>query len=370
MGDRCDRTLLQASLTMPLIENGLGCIIEPPMLGASNVEIVLGTNPLPEEFIVSSWRNCFDAIFHDIPAMLAERIEKQADDDCVGRGFAVQKSAQEKKKISARDIFRIAKTLDGYGINSYGTTLAAGADAVVGGVAEEELVPSDRTMPRAQYVSQADVTPEVIANRAKHKGRSPFSVPRTVIQRALFELDLPLVTSSMWYQQDNDIGPDGLMAMPVGSPVAGHAFTCIGWVMRMVGPDFLPCLVMVTKFGPDWGHNGIFFVPLRDVVNRLTNAHVVLDMPLDLASILAQYNGRDVLVMGSPEHWLIENGKRRKYPDEIVWWAHGKLFGIDVFEIDPDDLLAIPEGPPMSIDDAPFKNRELIRQIRQSLGAL
>ena len=336
----------------------------------SSIEPLLGAPALPEQYIVPSWRDCFDENFNPIPDKIRPRILNQgALDSCVGHGTSVQKSAQEGVLVSPRDIFRLAKRLDGYGLAAYGTTLSAAQDALQQtGAANDSLVERNPSMGRDAYLGLSDVTPEVEASRKTHKAKEPYFVPRTVIRETMVAYGFPLVTSSGWYAQDNVIGLEGIMRLPTTSNWLGHCYASIGWIYRMVNGTVRSCLVMVNSFGPEWGHHGIFFVPLDGTENRIQNAHVSIDIEPSLASILAQYNGRNVRAIGTPDHWKIENGKRRKYDDEIVWWAHGNLFGLDTFDIDSEDLDIVPLGAPMNIEEAPFKTRELVRQIRQHYG--
>lgn len=355
---------------MPDTPEKPGCILEPEPAGMASIEPLLGAAPLPAQYIVPSWRDCFTENFEPIPDKIRPRILNQGPlDSCVGHGTSIQKSAQEGVLISPRDIFRQAKRLDGYGLAAFGTTLSAAQDALSqSGAAEDTLVPRDPAMGRDAYLGLGDVNADLEANRKKHRSKSAYYVPRTLIRETMLAYGFPLVTSSGWYPQDNAIGADGIMRLPVTSNPVGHCFASIGWINRVVDGALKSCLVMVNSFGAGWGAVGLFFVPLDGTENRLQNAHVSIDIEPSLAAILAQYNGRNVKVLDSPDHWRIEGGKRRKYGDEIVWWAHGNLFGIDTYDIDADDIDVIPLGLPMSIDEAPFKTRELVRQIRQHYG--
>lgn len=355
---------------MPVVPVQPGCILEPEPAGMASIGPLLAAAELPEQYIVPSWRDCFTDGFEAIPEKVRPLILNQGQiDSCVGHATSVQKSAQEGVVISPRDIFRLAKRLDGYPLTSFGTTLSAAQDALKEpGAAEDLLVPRNPSMGRDAYLSLSDVTPAVENNRAKHKAEQPYFVPRHRIRETLISYGFPIVTSSAWYPEDNVIGMDGMMKLPTSPSWLGHAFTCIGWVLRTVGDKRLPCLVMVNSWGPDWGHHGLFFIPLDGTENRLSNSHISVDIEPSLAVILAQYNGRNVRVVGRPDHWKIEGGKRRMYSDELVWWAHGNLFGIDVYEISPQDIEVVPLGMPMTVEEAPFATRELVRQIRAYYG--
>jgi len=127
---------------------------------------------------------------------------------------------------------------------------------------------------------------------------------------------------------------------------------------------------MVNSFGPNWGDNGLFYVPVKDVINRLTSGRIAVDRTNELSSLLAKYNEKNLQVTGSPDIYRCELGVLRKYPDEITWWAFGNLFGIETYDISFVDFEHIPRGKNMDINNAPFRTKELVRQIRQHYGQL
>lgn len=346
----------------------LGCVLAPEPFDVPSIEPLLGAGELPDQYMVPSWRECFDENFNPIPDKIRPRILNQgAIDSCVGHGTAVQKSAQEGVAISPRDIWRVGKSIDGYPLSNFGTTLWACQDALIKtGAAEAALVAGEPAMGRDAYLAMEDITPEVHASREKHKSKSAYYVPRSAIRQTLLTYGFPLVTSSAWYAQDSAIGADGIMRPPSSPNWTGHAYACVGWVRRLVDGSSKQCLVMVNSFGPAWGAAGLFLIPLDGTENRLNNAYVAIDIEPSLAQVLANFNGRNV--RRGADHWKIEGGRRRKYPDELVWWAHGNLFGYDVFEISAEELEVVPLGANMTIEEAPWKNRELIRQIRQHGG--
>lgn len=350
------------------MDKGLGLVATPPSGGTPSVELILGVpGALPEQFVVPAFRGWFDTSFQVIPGNVAVT-DQGPIPSCVGHATAHQKSAQERVRISPRDIYRQAKRLDGTNDpTSYGTSFAAAQDVLTkNGAAEEKLVPDLPNVPLADYVSLTDVSEVVTWNRGEHKGKSSFFVQRTLLRQTLLQTEQPIVTGCQWYAQDNGIGTDGIMRLPAGTVIAGHAFACIGWVIR---PGVGECLVMVNSFGKGWGHHGLFFVPTADVLNRLYEGYVAVDIGITLAELLRRYDGKNVMVPGTPDIYRCELGVLRKWPDEITWWAFGNLFGFDVYEIPSAEFDAIPKGIPMDIKDAPFRTRELVRQIRQHFGA-
>lgn len=348
----------------------LGAILSPenesePRYGGTDVE-------LPDQYIVPFFRDWFGDRFGLRPENVEEWfVQSQGPiPSCIAEACAKQKTAQEGRKVSRRDIYRLAKRLDGTADpTTWGTTLNAGQDAMIDpGPADDELVEDDRSDINA-FVSLDDVNEDVRCSREANKGKSSLRVERTDFIRAMFEYGLPLTTACHWYSADNGIGKDGMMGMPTGNPIGGHSFLCIGWVSKQE-EGMGPCLVMVNSFGKGWGDNGLFYVPVKDVINRLTSGRIAIDQPHDLTVLLARYNGKDVQVVGSPDIYRCELGVLRKYPDEITWWAFGNLFGFDTYDMPFLDFQDIPKGKYMDISDAPFRSRELVRQLRQHYGKL
>lgn len=362
-------------------EHGLGCILEPGEPNGLSAYSALGIGgaavgvELPKTYVAKGFEKWFnfnaDGIVTTNPSEMKIKDQKTRP-SCVGQSSAYQKGAIEGKEISARDVYRQAKRLDGYGDPlSWGTTLGAGQDAMVNGAADELLVPEpDGSWDIGRYVDLADVTDAVKQSRDENKSKSSFYVYRYDFKETLVKTQTAIVTSCMWYSSDSAIGYDGLMQMPTGSQQGGHAFVIVGWGYRIVNGQPIEVLIAPNSWGKEWGDNGVFYIPVKDVSNRLSAGYVTVDMPPDLAKILTKYDGHDVQVIGDPKIWRITDGKKRHYPDEICFWAHGGLFGFSVVEIRQQDLDAIPDGEPMKIDEAPWQTRELVRQIRQHYGKL
>lgn len=361
-------------------EYATGLVNSPAPLGAVNIEPVLGTADLPENFIVPAFRHWFDDGFSPIMdkvntmsdgAKLARN--QRAVDACVGFAFALQKSSVEGKPISPRDFWSRTKALDaerGHPKEAYGASAWAGADSGVNGIADEALVPGDPgSMDRMLYMT-VDETEAIRASRRVNRGERAYYVTRDNIARAVFETRHPVATHCTWYRRDNAIGRGGnppTMTMPEGDNVGGHMFSIIGRITY----GGVPCLVAANSWSETWGWFGMFLIPETDVIDRLGNGYVHVDKDqATLTELLARYNEKDVALMGTPDLYRCELGVLRRYPNEIVWWAHGKLFGIDPVDITREHFDVIPKGPDMSIDEAPFRTRELVRQIRQHFGAL
>lgn len=354
-------------------ERFLGCRIAPPGPSEKSIEphLRLGA-ALPENFLVTAWKGAYSPSWQRISAFVRARILDQGpQDSCVGHGTGVLEGAKEGVKMSPRDIFRLAKSVDG-DPNGWGTTIAAAMQAVAQfGAAEDALINDDPVVTKEQYRSQQDVTPQVLQNRSRHRGRQPFFGPRARIREMLLQYDLPVVTSCMWHVQDNRMPDTGIMRPASSEAVGGHCFACVGWLTR----NGVPHLIMVNSFGPDWGADGLFFVPLDGTEQRLGNGYMALDIMPTTAEVVALYEGRDVKVIGTPDLYRVTGGKKRKYPNERMWWMAANAFGQDTFDISATDLAALPDGGEMTPADVPptvtvtrEKMAEIIRQIAQHYG--
>lgn len=357
-------------------EFSLGLIDTPPPVHAVDVTPALGgAVDLPENFIVPMFRHWFDAQWNPVPEKVntlpsgesAER-NQQWLDRCVGEGFALQKSSHEGVFISAKDTWAITKEIDeksGHPKSAFGATAWSGAEAIKRGAASEKTIPSNVTGTRDENMDQAWVNDQVKQEREVFSGSTPYFVPRNEILKTLFVTTHPVTTSCQWHTRDNDIGRNGnspMMTFPEGDNVGGHMFAIIGWIKF----NGVRCRVVANSWGKNWGWHGMFLIP-DDVEGRLGNGYVHVDKKQEtLMELLARYDGKNVKRLGKPDHYRCELGVLRKYPDEIVWWAHGNVFGWNVYDIPDDHFNVIPKGDPMKIEDG--KNRELVRQIRQFYG--
>jgi len=351
------------------MDMGTGCVIGPDDTRDYPASILLGSEGnLPSAYIVPAFLHVFNSFYKPIKSEAMKVIRNQGGlPTCVGESTALQKQTQEGVKMSSKDCYRQAKRLDGSGDPlSWGTTLNAGQDAVVDGIATEAVVPFDRGEGMESLVSLDDVDEGTLRSREEHKGKSYFRVERNDFERVIYGTRTPIVTALQWYPSDHNIGPDGVMKWPTGSNPRGHAVTMAGWFTRDSGTLRR---IFANSHGVEWGDNGFFYVD-DDMINRFTSGRLAVDMPHDLAKLLVKWNEKNVKCASSPDIYRIQYGVRRKYENEIVFWSFGNLFvGGDaqtmVYDIPEDELYAIPEGIPMDIKDAPFRYKELVREIRQ-----
>ena len=359
----------------------LGFLDVPPPASARSIQPLLSAasaGALPDQYIVPAFRHWFDDQFRPIPenvntlkdGAVMNRDQGQID-ACVGFAFALQKSSHEGMPISPKDVWALTKELDsqrGYTKSGYGATAWSGADAIAAGVASEAIVPSSVAGKTREQYMEVSTASEVVADREKHKGKTPYFVGRDLIKRTLIDTGHPVATSCQWFEADNEIGRNGsapFMTMPTGENRGGHMFGIIGW-LRYGGVEGY---VVPNSWSKAWGWNGMFLIPTENgVTGRLGNGYVHVDKDDNIAELLHRFDQKNVRLVGTPDLYRCELGVMRKWPNEIVWWSHGNLFGFDTFDITPDELAAIPAGPEMKIEDAPAKTRELVRQIRQSVG--
>lgn len=374
----------------------------PESLGAViDVGPALGTNEadLPADYIVPAYRHWFDGEYRPIrdnvntlkggiPLEL-KRDGSPGDRNqahipkCTDMGFSLQKASVEGRPVSSRDGWRRTKQLDleryGRPLDSYGASGWSAADAYVEGMADEDLVPSEVLSGETSIQhQQVEDSKQIRESRKMNRGKKAYIVYRPDFARALFETEHPIVTHCSWFTRDNAIGWNGnspFMTMPEGSDAGGHMFGCIGWfspetVKRVTGITITAkrAYIMPNSWSRFWGWSGMFLVTDDAVFQRIGGEawiHVDADTAT-LAELLARYNDRDLAVTGTPDLYRCELGVLRKYPNEVVWWSHGKAFGFGTYDMPIEDFEKITKGPDMQLGYL----AETIRQSRQSVGRM
>lgn len=82
----------------------------------------------------------------------------------------------------------------------------------------------------------------------------------TIIQRVLFQGD-PIAFGGAVYEQFQQVGPDGVVAMPSGDPIGGHELALVGW------DDNRQCFIVRNSWGSGWGAQGYCYMPYAYVLD-------------------------------------------------------------------------------------------------------
>lgn len=200
---------------------------------------------------------------------------------CVAQATAAHKQYQEKKRLSARVVYKQCKLTDGY--YGKGTYTRQGVKVLANfGAPEEYLAPEKNNQSDDAYLA-FDITPAMTENARQHKsarylscavyerdleGKTMDEALHDSIKRSLFEYKQPIVLAIPWY---GNYQPDALGILPKPNRLFlyGHAILCTGWTAT----DHLKC---INSWGELWGVNGRFYLR-RDAPKY--DAWFSIDMP-------------------------------------------------------------------------------------------
>lgn len=169
----------------------------------------------------------------------------------------------------------------------------------------------------------------------------------------LLDEDKPLHTGGKWYRNYNMQG--GFSKPWIISDygdllIGGHAFKIAGYDMNYdgLGEHF----IFQNSFSKFWGDNGYFYMPIKFALNAMYSRWIELDMPIELARFLTDFNGYNVKAANSPAIYFIRDGKKVPYPNMLTFLAFGgrpKAYET----VDAGILAAVPIDDPMDITVAP-----------------
>lgn len=290
--------------------------------------------------------------------------------DCVFNSLTTQREVEEQKVLSVKSVVCYARQkslLHADGLSDLRNGQNAGVQF---GIAEESVLPDVKT-DWDSYSSPLNLSPEVLASAAQNKAKTYFLVDVKDAWLKALDDGHAIHAGLDWFSSYNMGGgfaPPWVLPWNKGIRVGGHAAACIGYDI----PNQL--LIFKNSFGPSWGDNGKFYVKFSDWFRYPVNAgfvSVVLT-PEDLAKFAQAYEGKQVKSANSPVIYLIQNGQKRPFPDEITFYAFGGVLGEgQTWQLVAGSLLdKIPQGEPMQIEASPYwnvlkDNWNVIRWLRQ-----
>jgi hypothetical protein len=180
-----------------------------------------------------------------------------------------------------------------------------------------------------------------------HKIASHWNVSKRGDILKLLDDGKLLKTAIDWYTGFNQGGGFGnrgfIMDRFIGYKVGGHAFACKGYILNFkgIGADNKVIqgvggqnvYVFQNSYGPLWGatieykgifHRGLFFAEMNFFEKYGWVFKATLDMPLDVAHFINDYNNMNVKAQGENTVWLILNGQKHKYLTTVSLAKSGK----------------------------------------------
>lgn len=165
----------------------------------------------------------------------------------------------------------------------------------------------------------------------------------------------PVHCAIPWYSGYNQSGgfkDPWLITMPLGYSVGGHAIYAKGYLMNYRGKKVIK---IKNSYSAKWGDNGCFYIELDFFVKQISlpgyGAYVNLDLSVDTGAFLDKFSSRNVKKKNNSTIYLIQDGKKRVYPNWQTYLAwDGNVKGYSLLS-DQDALLLdkISEGEPMDI---------------------
>ena len=171
--------------------------------------------------------------------------------------------------LSAEWAYQKAKLYDEFPGSDYsGTTLRGVCKALKAeGICLEVLYPYSQTdpapLPSEQAIKDAE-TRKIVAY--KNLALIPVLMVE-VIKRGIHEFG-PVIIGVYVYENWSDIGKDGIVPMPKGRMLGGHALAAVGY-----NKDYVICK---NSWGEGFGDSGYLLIPL-EYIRKFTNSAWAID---------------------------------------------------------------------------------------------
>jgi len=271
---------------------------------------------------------------------------------CVMNSATAQKEADEKVELSVRGLVTIARR-EGY-VQGNGYSALRDIQKCV----QKFGIPEARLLPEADvdWEAYSDVnllTPAVLANAALHKSKSYFTTKDRNETLKMLDEGRILHTGMAWYQGFNMGGGFSwpwLISMIKGFLVGGHAFDIIGYDFDYQGNKVYKLL---NSYSTGWGDKGYFYAEMDFLDKVGYERYVQVDMPPEVAAVIASYQGQFVKAPGSPAIYFVTQGKRHLFPDMDTFLAFGGR-SKGYTEIPAVALDAIPDDSVMDITQSDY----------------
>ena len=273
--------------------------------------------------------------------------------DCTFNALAVQREITEKVPLSVKSVVCYARKQGYLTGDGYSDLRSGQKTALEFGLAEESLLP-DVKSDWDSYSAETQLTDAIRANANTHRTKAFFKV--TTKDEFLKALDdgYAIHCGMDWftgYNMGGGLTAPWILPWAKGIGVGGHAICCVGYDLKK------QLLKFKNSYGPDWGDRGHFYVRFQDWFGSNWPGYVGVDMDEDtFAQFLKSYEGKHVKSASSPVIYLIENGKKRAFPNEATFYAFGGVLGEkQTWQLVSQSLLdQTPNGEVMDIAQSPY----------------
>lgn len=298
---------------------------------------------------------------------------------CSWHAYTLAREIQEKKILSPRSIVAYARKhglLYNDGFSTLANNNKAGCDF---GIAEESLLPDDPNLDWEEYSNAKLLTEAVVQNAALHRAdyRKTFYV-RT-IDEILKALDdgYAIEYGYDWrsaYNMSYGFSAPWILPWGKGFSVGGHATVGKRYtdLVYRDGKVVDGLLKSQNSYSKGWGLQGDFYVRLSDLIKARAVGMVVVDLDdQQFADFVKSYEGKFVGHAYSKAIWKIEDGKKRAFPNPLVFKAFGGKTGLSRnWTLVSRSLLdQVPDGEDMTVMESPIwaelaKDWEFIQTLK------
>lgn len=283
---------------------------------------------------------------------------------CSWNAYTVAREVQENKILSVKSLVIYAKLkglLSGDGYSTLSNNTKAGCDF---GIAEESLLPDNPNEDWETYSNPNQLTETIKQNAATHRAdyRKTFYV-RT-IDEILKAIDDGYVIEYGYdwrsaYNMSYGFAAPWILPWGKGFSVGGHATNKKGYKDLVYTGDRVTdgLLHCQNSYSKGWGLNGDFYVRLSDLVKSGAVGMVVVDLTDEqFADFVKSYEGKFVGHAYSKAIWKIEDGKKRAFPNDLVFKAFGGKTGIlrNWTLVSRTLLEQVPDGADMDVVESPL----------------
>jgi len=164
-------------------------------------------------------------------------------------------------------------------------------------------------------------------NAKQYKGKTYWEVgaePQS-FKEALWLYKTPVVFAMTWHRSYNNTPKSGILPLPSGGNVGGHAIACIGYDKNG--------LWVKNSWGENWGNQGFFYIPFEDWdKHQIFNCWVLLDKEKIMTNTKLIKNGEEIAFYLPATNAEALKAMSKNYgieipllPDGTVDWAKLKI---------------------------------------------
>jgi len=228
----------------------------------------------------------------------------------------------EGKELSMRSIVTYARSKGLLTGNGYSSLRNAQESVRQFGIAEATVLPEG---PRdwESYSWSGLITAPIQSNAAIHKSERYFTVTSKDEYLKALDDNKTIQVGLDWYTgYQNQFYAPYILKLRSGVKIGGHAVYIRGYDLEKGLFKFQ------NSFGPGYGDNGCFYVRIDEWMRLGSIGYVRIDK-VDNASLVRAYEGKDVKSAFDPKIYRIDNGMKRWYPNEQIYFKNGGRFGTD-----------------------------------------